>query len=104
MAMIKKLGTAVDLTTTGALTGVELGETPFFPGGNAILRLTAAIGGAGVITIQGSADGTTWFTNRTINAASGVAAEVTDLPKHIRLNKTTAGTGTVAEIWLEGVQ
>ena len=54
MPMLKTLGTAVDMTATGATDAVELGHTPFFPGGNAILRLSAPIGGAGVIQVQGA--------------------------------------------------
>lgn len=105
MTMLKNLGTAIDMTATGALAAVELGETPFFPGGNAILRLSSAIGGAGVITIQGSANGVDgWYSVRTVNAAAGTNVEVESLPKFIRLNKTTAGTGTIALAQLEGVQ
>lgn len=105
MPMLKQLGAAIDMTGTGALTGVELGQTPFFPGGNAILRLTAPIGGSGVIQVQGSATGTGgWTTQQTVNAASGTDVEITNLPKFIRLNKSTAGTGTIANAYLEGVQ
>lgn len=105
MSMLKTLGTAIDLTATGALAAVELGATPFFPGGNAILRLSDPIGGAGVITIQGSANGVDgWYTVRTINAAALQDIEVDSLPPFIRLNKTTAGTGTIASAVLEGVQ
>lgn len=105
MSMLKTLGTAIDLTATGALAAVELGETPFFPGGTAILRLSDPIGGAGVITVQGSANGVDgWTTVRNINAAAGQNIEIESLPKHIRLNKTTAGTGTIASAVLEGVQ
>lgn len=105
MTMLKTLGSAIDMTETGALAAVELGETPFFPGANAILRLSAPIGGAGVISVQGSADGTTgWTTLQTVNAAAGTDVEVPNLPKFIRLNKTTAGTGTIVSAKLEGVQ
>lgn len=105
MSMLKTLGTAIDMTATGALAAVELGATPFFPGANAILRLSAPIGGAGVITLQGSVDGTTdWYTVRTLNAAAGANVEVENLPPFIRINKTTVGTGTIASAVLEGVQ
>lgn len=105
MTMLKSLGTAIDMTATGALTGVELGATPFFPGGNAILRLSSAIGGAGVISVQGSDTAAGTFTTlQTINAASGTDVEILNLPKFIRLNKTTVGTGTIAAANLEGVQ
>lgn len=105
MSMLKTLGTAIDMTATGALAEVELGATPFFPGANAILRLSAPIGGSGVITLQGRAkDSSTWYTVRTINAAAGEIVEVENLPPFIRINKTTAGTGTIAAAVLEGVQ
>lgn len=105
MPMIKSLGSAIDMTATGALTGVELGHTPFFPGGNAILRLSAPIGGAGVISVQGAPEASgPWTTLQTVNAAAGTDVEILNLPRHIRLNKTTAGTGTIASAILEGVQ
>lgn len=105
MTMLKSLGTAIDMTGTGALAEVELGATPFFPGANAILRLSAPIGGAGVITVQGRPkDSSTWYTVRTINAAAGQDIEIENLPPVIRLNKTTIGTGTIASATLEGVQ
>jgi hypothetical protein len=105
MTMLKTLGAAVDMTATGALAAVELGETPFFPGANAILRLSAPVGGAGVIQVQGSTEEAGTFTTiATVNAASGTDVEITDLPKWIRLNKSTIGTGTIATVKLEGVQ
>ena len=105
MTMLKNLGTAIDMTATGAIAGVELGATPFFPGANAILRLSAAIGGAGVISVQGAPEASgPWTTLQTINAAAGTNVEIPNLPKHIRLNKTTVGTGTIARADLEGVQ
>lgn len=105
MSMLKTLGSAIDMTATGALAAVELGATPFFPGANAILRLSAPVGGAGVISVQGSdtEDGT-FTTLQTVNAAAGANVEITNLPKWIRLNKTTVGTGTIASAVLEGVQ
>lgn len=105
MTMLKTLGGAIDMTATGALAAVELGATPFFPGANAILRLSAPIGGAGVISIQGSdEEAGTYTTLQTVNAAAGTDIEVTNLPLWIRLNKTTAGTGTITSAVLEGVQ
>lgn len=105
MTMLKTLGSAIDMTATGALAAVELGATPFFPGANAILRLSAPIGGAGVIHVQGSDTETGTYTNHTtVNAASGTDVEITNLPRWIRLNKTTIGTGTIASAVLEGVQ
>lgn len=105
MPMLKTLGAAIDMTTLGALTGVKLGETPFFPGANAILRLGAPIGGAGVIQVQGSDTlAGTYTTLQSINAASGTDIEITNLPMFIRLNKSVVGTGTIANAYLEGVQ
>ena len=108
MTMLKTFP-AVNLTVTGVLAGVELGQTPFFTGANAKLFFPAAIGGAGVITLEGSPDGatspSTYTTIRTLNAAqtAGLWVELTDLPKYIRMNVTTAGTGTFTPT-LHGVQ
>lgn len=103
MTMIRALAPVV-LTATGPLAAVELGETPFFPGANAILHLSAPIGGDGVVTVEGSDDeGTTWEEIRTADADSGTVIEVSPLYKQVRLNVTTAGTGTVSAA-LEGVQ
>lgn len=108
MTMLKTFA-AVDMTATGALAGVELGETPFQLGGNALIYFPAAIGGAGVITLEGSPDGvtspSTYTTIRTLNAAQTAArwVELTDLPAYIRMNVTTAGTGTFTPT-LHGVQ
>lgn len=105
MPMIKALP-AIDMTAAAAQTAVKLGETPFFPGGNAILHTTIPIGGAGVITVEGSANGTTgWYTVRTLNAAqtAQLVAEITDLPPWIRTRVSTVGTGTL-QVALEGVQ
>lgn len=105
MAMLRALGANVDMTAVAALPAVKLGETPFFPGGNAILRLSAPVGGAGVIQVQGSDSATGTFTTlATVNAASGTDVEILNLPQYIRLNKSTAGTGTIATVNLEGVQ
>ncbi len=105
MPMLKTLGSAVDMTATGATDAVELGHTPFFPGGNAILRLSAPIGGAGVIQVQGADKAAgPWTTLTTVNAAAGTDVEIVSLPRFIRLNKSTAGTGTIANAYLEGVQ
>lgn len=104
MTMIKTFA-AVDMTSTGALAGLELGETPFQLGGNAKLYFPASIGGAGVITLEGSPDDTTWTSIRTLNAAQTAArwVELTDLPAYIRMNVTTAGTGSFTPT-LHGVQ
>ena len=108
MTMIKTFA-AVNMASTGALAGLKLGETPFQLGGNAKLYFPAAIGGAGVITLEGSPDGntspSTYTTIRTLNAAqtAGLWVELTNLPAYIRMNVTTAGTGTVTPT-LHGVQ
>lgn len=108
MTMLKTFP-AVNLTVTGALAGVELGATPFQLGGNALLFFPAAIGGAGVITLEGSPDGntspSTYTPIRTLNAAqtAGLWVELTDLPAYIRMNVTTAGTGSFTPT-LHGVQ
>ena len=108
MTMLKVLP-AVDFTAVAAQAAVELGETPFQVGGNALLYFPAAIGGAGVITLEGSPDGktspSTYTTIRTLNAAqtAGLWVELTDLPAYIRMNVTTVGTGTFTPT-LHGVQ
>ena len=105
MPMIKELP-SVDMAAAAAQTAVKLGETPFFPGGNCIFSTSAPIGGAGVLTIEGSANGTTgWYTVRTLNAAqtARLMAEITDLPPWIRTRVSTVGTGTL-QVALEGVQ
>ena len=105
MPMIKSLA-SIDMTGLASQAAVKLGETPFFPGGNALMNLTAPIGGAGIITVEGSADGSTgWTTVRTINAAqsAGRVVEITDLPEWIRTRVSTVGTGTIVPV-LEGVQ
>lgn len=104
MTMLKTFA-AVDMTSTGELAALELGETPFQVGGNALIYFPAAIGAAGVITLEGSPDGTTWSTIRTLNAAQTAAlwVELTDLPAYIRMNVTTGGTGSFTPT-LHGVQ
>ena len=108
MTMIKTFA-AVNMASTGALAGLKLGETPFQLGGNAKLYFPAAIGGAGVITLEGSPDGktspSTYTTISTLNAAqtAGLWVELTNLPAYIRMNVTTAGTGSVTPT-LHGVQ
>ena len=105
MPMIKALPT-VAVAVVAAQTGVELGETPFFTGGNCTLELDAPMDGAIVLAIQGSPDNTTWTTIRTISAAQSVAMvfELTDLPKYIRTNVTTGGTAQTLNPFLRGVQ
>lgn len=106
MPMLKTLP-SITIGTTGAGDAVELGETPFFPGGNALLHLTAVPAGAISLGIQGSADGTTgWTTQQTFNAAQMAAGvvEITNLPNFIRTNVLVAGTAATVGAALEGVQ
>lgn len=105
MPMIKALPT-VAVGTIAAQAGVKLGDTPFFTGANCTLELDAPMAGAIVLAVQGSPDNTTWTTIRTINAAQSVAMvfELTDLPKYIRTNVTTAGTAQTLNPFLRGVQ
>ena len=104
MAMLKVMP-SVDFTAVAAQAAVELGQTPFQVGGNCFLYFPTAIGGAGVVTLQGSPDGTTWSTIRTLNAAQTAArwVELTDLPAYIRTSVTTVGTGSAVPS-LHGVQ
>ena len=106
MPMIKLLP-SITIGSTGPAAAVELGETPFFPGGNALLHLTGVPAGAVVLAVQGSPDGTNdWTTIQTFNAAAmaGGVVEVSPLPKFIRTNVTTAGTAATIGASLEGVQ
>lgn len=104
MTMLKVLP-AVDFTSEAPQAAVELGETPFQVGGNALLYFPEAIGSTGVVTLEGSPDGSTWSTIRTLNAAQTAArwVELTNLPMFIRTNVTTAGTGSATPS-LHGVQ
>lgn len=96
---------SIDYTALAAQASVKLGETPFQIGGNALLYLTAPIGGSGIVTLEGSPDGTTWSTIRTLNAAQTASrwVELTNLPKYFRTTVTTVGTGSAVPS-LHGVQ
>jgi len=105
MTMLKNLPN-VDMTAVAAQAAVKLGETPFFPGGNCILNLDEPIGGAGVLLVEGSADGSTnWSTLATLNAATTAPlhVEISPNPLWIRTRVTTVGTGTLSPT-LEGIQ
>lgn len=104
MTMIKTFA-EVDMTATGALAALELGDTPFQLGGNAKLFFPEPIGGAGVIQIQGSPDGTTWTLHKSLVASDTESqwVELFDLPMHLRMNVTVAGTGSFIPT-LHGVQ
>lgn len=60
--------------------------------------------GGATLTLQGSNDGTNWFT--LANAAGGAAATLTanggmatvELPRYVRPNLTTAGTGAAVTV------
>lgn len=106
MTMLKTLGSAIDQTSTTALAGVELNETPFFPGANATLQLSDPVAGAGVLSIQGSPDNTpaNYTEITTMVAADGVQKEISPLPAWIRLKFNAAGTGTIAKAMLRGTQ
>lgn len=104
---------AVDATATGAAAAVRCNATPFFggQGHNAFLTLPAAVGGSGVVKIQGHAspaetapasDDEGWADIVSLDADSPLRQEI-EVPAWIRANVTTAGTGTVT-VNLEGVQ
>jgi hypothetical protein len=111
--MILPLATAVDLTAVAAGAGVRCNVSPFLggQGHNALLINNAAIGGSGVLKIQGndSASSTApitadagWYDIVSLVAATALEQEIV-LPNWIRANVTTAGTGT-ATVILEGIQ
>lgn len=110
MTMVKILPD-VAVAVTGALVGVKLGETPWFPGANAILSFSPTPpAGAVSLLVQGSPTGVispdSYVTIRTLVAADlkGNNVEITDLPKYIRLNVGVAGTALTTTPTLTGVQ
>lgn len=115
MPNILNIASALSMTATGPTAGVRLGKTPLLGGygREGKLSLSNAVGGAGVVAVQGhpSTNKTTapdsadagWTTIATLNSASPLQSELPDLPNWIRLNVTTAGTGTLTAT-LEGVQ
>lgn len=109
MTMIKALPD-VAVAVTGALAGVELGETPWFPGANATLEFSAAPAGAISLLVQGSPTGVTspdsYTTIRTLVAADMKSGrvELFDLPAYIRLNVSVAGTAATISPVLRGTQ
>jgi hypothetical protein len=110
MTMVKQLPD-VAVAVTGALVGVKLGETPWFPGANAILSFSPTPpAGAAVILVQGSPTGVispdSYTTVRTLTVADMKSnqIELTDLPKYLRLNVSVAGTALTATPTLVGVQ
>ena len=112
MPAIRNLGTALSITATGIQPGIRLNRSPQGGGSGreGIIQLAAAIGGAGVVLIQGhpspnrevpASGDAAWATLLTLNAASKLRQELADLPYHIRVNVSVIGTGTVT-IDLEG--
>lgn len=113
MTMILTIASAQSISATGPTVPVRCNKSPFLGGQNhnALLINNAAVGGSGVIKIQGNplvqdaapADNDAgWVDIATLNAASPLEQEIL-LPSWIRANVTTAGTGN-ATIALEGVQ
>lgn len=109
MTMIRVLPD-VAVAVTGALAGIELGETPFFPGANATLEFSEPPAGAISLLVQGSPTGVTspdsYTTFRTLVAADMKSGrvELTDLPKFLRLNVGVAGTAATVSPVLRGTQ
>lgn len=112
MAAIRNLCTALSITSTGAQAGIRLNRSPQGGGSGreGIIQLAAAIGGAGVVLIQGhpspnrevpASGDADWATLLTLNASSKLRQELAELPYHIRVNVSVIGTGTVT-IDLEG--
>lgn len=65
-------------------SAVQLSDTPFSPGFNAVFANPAGT----AITVSASEDGTTYTT--LINASTDYYIQITSLPKYI---KTASGTG-----------
>ncbi|NII54395.1 hypothetical protein [Luteibacter sp. SG786] len=111
--MTLPLATALDITATGIGAGIRCNKTPFLggQGRNALLINNAAVGGSGVVKIQGNPSNSAtapasgdsgWTDIVSLTATSPLEQEIV-LPNWIRVNVTTLGTGTVT-IMLEGVQ
>lgn len=117
MSAILNLGGLIPFNATSAsasyanATPIRLDETPFNGGfgREAILNQSAAIGGSGVVKIQGhpslerTAPGNTdtgWTTILTLNSGTRLRNEI-ELPVWIRVLVDTAGTGS-AFFSLEG--
>jgi hypothetical protein len=117
MTMLKTLATAIALTGTAIGPAIDCGPTPFMGGAgrNGVIELDDHPGGAAVIKWQGhpglaskavpaSGDagwydlvGTPWTT-----ATTPLRIEVA-IPRYIRYNITTLGTGTLNAV-LRGTQ
>lgn len=113
-AMRKTLASAVALTGTAIGPAISCNESPFLGGAgrNAIVGLDAAPGGAAVVKIQGHAglaDRSTpasgdsgWSDIVQFTSSDPLEKEIA-LPRFIRYNITTLGTGTL-NARLRGVQ
>lgn len=111
--MLLALMTALDITATGSQDPIRCNTTPLQggQGKSALLALQAAIGGAGVVKVQGhpspladvpASNDAGWADIVSLTSTSPLLQEI-ELPCWIRVNVTTAGTGT-ATAELEGVQ
>lgn len=115
MAEILNLASAVVLTGTAIGAAIACDKTPYLAGRNGVIKIDEHPGGAAVVKWQGhpgladkstpasgdagwaDLEGTPWTT-----ATSKLEIEVT-IPKFIRYNITTLGTGTLTAR-LHGVQ
>lgn len=95
---------AVNYASTTAVAGTEFGETPFFPGGNCLLNLSAVV--SGTVKVQGNETTATagdagWTDLATITGAGPF--EIYNIMKYMRVQPTVAGTGTAVATF-EGIQ
>lgn len=94
---------AVNYAATTAVAGTEFGETPFFPGGNCVVRLSAAV--SGTVKVQGNeTTGTAGDTGWTdLATLTDQVTNVYGIMKYMRVQTTVAGTGTAVATF-EGIQ
>ena len=90
---------AVDYSVSGAGTTLDLGgNTPFFPGFNAVVSTAVVVPSSTVFKIETCAtDSDTaddWTNLLTVSAGDGPFLEVTGLQRYVRANVTDTGTGT----------
>lgn len=118
MSQFKNLAVNVDLTATAIGAAIACDKTPWGPGGygrNGTIEMDANPGGAAVVKWQGHnglADGSTPTSGDAgwtdlvgtpwSNATSPLQIEIA-IPKFIRYNITTLGTGKLNAV-LRGVQ
>ena len=118
MSQLKVLASAVALTGTAIGAAISLDKTPWGPGGygrNGVIEMDEHPGGAAVVKWQGHnglADGSTpgsgdsgWYDLHTTpwsTATSPLQIEIA-IPRWIRYNITTLGTGTLTAV-LRGTQ